>query len=155
MNTNFFQSKKFKIALAIVVLAIILLTVFQLGMLVGFKKASFSYQWGDNYYRAFGKPQDDPRMMGLPRPGIEMGFTESHGVTGKVLRIVPPRLMIEGADKIEKSVLVGDNTTIRRFRDNIDISAIQQGEIAVILGSPNDSGEIEAGFIRLMPVLNK
>jgi len=40
---------------------------------------------------------------------------------------------------------------IRRFRDDIDISKVQMDEIAVVLGSPNDNGEIEASFVRLMP----
>ncbi len=150
---DLFKSRKLKIALIIIGLAILILAVFQLGMLVGFKKASFSYQWGDNYYRAFGKPQGDPRTMGLPNKMgmMEMGFTDAHGVSGRILKVIPPRIMIEGVDNVEKSVLVNDKTVIRRFRDNINISNVQQDEFAVVLGSPNNNGEIEAGFIRIMP----
>lgn len=146
---DFLQSKKFKTTLIIIGSIVVLLVIFQIGVFVGFKKASFSGNWGDNYYRAFGGPQGDPRMMGFPKEG--MGFTESHGVSGRVLRVVPPRLMIEGLDRVEKSVLIKNNTTIRRFRENIDISKIQAGESAVVLGSPNNDGEIEASFVRLMP----
>ena len=146
---DFFQSKKTKTILIIIGSAVVILVIFQAGMFVGFKKASFSSNWGDNYYRSFGGPQGDPRMMGLPREG--MGFTESHGVAGKVLKVAPPRLMIEGMDKVEKAVLIKDRTIIRRFRDNIDISKVQMDEFAVVLGSPNSNGEIEASFVRLMP----
>lgn len=146
---DFFQSKKFKTALIIIASATVVLAVFQVGVFVGFKKASFSNNWGNNYYRAFGQPQDDQRMMGFPREG--MGFSDSHGVAGRVLKVMPPRIMIEGMDRVEKSVLIKDSTVIRRFRDNIDISKIQVDESAVVLGSPNNDGEIEASFIRLMP----
>ena len=148
---DIFQSSKFKTVLIILALAIVVLAVFQAGMFIGFKKASFSNNWGDNYYRAFGKPQGDPRMMGFPREG--MGFTESHGVAGRVLKVIPPRLMIEGQDRVEKSVFIKEGTVIRRFRDNIDISKVRADEFAIVLGSPNSNGEIEASFIRLMPPL--
>jgi hypothetical protein len=148
---DFFQSKKFKTTLVVIGLAAVILAVFQIGMFVGFKKASFSNNWGNNYYRAFGEPQARGGLekMGFPQGG--MGFTESHGVSGRVLRVAPHRLMIEGMDKVEKSVLIKDGTVIRRFRDDIDISKVQMDEIAVVLGSPNDNGEIEASFVRLMP----
>jgi hypothetical protein len=146
---DFLQSKKFKTILIIIGSVVVLLVVFQAGIFVGFKKASFSSNWGDNYYRAFGRPQGDPRMMGFPKEG--MGFTESHGVAGKVLKVIPPRLMIEGQDRVEKSVFIKEGTVIRRSRENIDISKVQTDEFAVVLGSPNGNGEIEASFVRLMP----
>lgn len=146
---DLFQSKKLKTALIIIGSAVVILAIFQIGMFVGFKKASFSDNWGNNYYRAFGKPQNDPRIMGFFREG--MGLAESHGVAGMVLRVSPPRLMIEGMDRVERSVLVKKGTVIRRFREDIDIYKVQAGESAVVLGSPNNDGEIEAGFIRLLP----
>ncbi len=143
------NSKKFKAAITVIALAVVVLAVFQVGVFVGFKKASFAKNWGDNYYRTFGRPQNDFKMPGMPK--MDIGLTDSHGVAGRVLRVAPPRLMIESPEKIEKSVIIGDKTIIRRFRDNVDISSIQQDEFVVVLGSPNETGEIEAGFVRLMP----
>ena len=61
--TKFFQSKKFTVVLIAIVALIALLGAFKVGMVVGYKKAGYSYRWGENYHRNFAGPRNgSPRM---------------------------------------------------------------------------------------------
>ncbi len=131
---HFFQSKLFKGIVFGFFGLIILLVGFRVGVLVGYQRAVFSERWGENYQRNFG-------------------FMDPHGVAGAVLRVASTSLVVggEGADTAEKLVNVSDDTFIRRLQDAIKISDIQVGDRVVVLGSPNESGQIEAKLIRIIP----
>ena len=45
---KFFQSKPFKILAVGILALIVLLLVFKAGEFVGYRKARFSYKWGEN-----------------------------------------------------------------------------------------------------------
>lgn len=121
------------------------LLVFQAGMVVGERRATFSYRLGERYYRgAFG---GHPRMMGLGRDG----FLEAHGAAGKIISVQLPTFVIEGPDQVEKVVLINDGTSIRRFRDTVPPSALRVDDFAVVIGAPNDQAQVVAKLIRLMP----
>lgn len=149
---TFLQTKNFKLLLSIVGGLIVLLFIFQAGMYVGFKKASFSYGFGDNYYRNFGGERG---MMsggrnsigGIPRGG----FSESHGGIGKVISINLPTFIVQGGDGIEKIVRVKDDTVIMKFRDRVDLNNIAIDDFVTVIGTPNPQSEIEAKLIRIMP----
>ena len=141
-----FQSKAFKIVLIIVVLLIFLLLGFQLGLMVGFKKASFSYQWGDNYHSNFAGPRN-----GFGSPFGRNDFMDAHGVIGQIVKIDPSTIIIKDHDNLEKIVLVNNKTTINRFRENIKLSDLKVDDIVVVIGDPNNSGQIAAKLIRLLP----
>ena len=141
-----FQSKAFKIVLIIVVLSIFLLLGFQLGLMVGFKKASFSYQWGDNYHRNFAGPRN-----GFLGNFDRNDFMDAHGVIGQIVKIDPSTIIIKDHDNLEKIVLVNDKTIINRFRENIKLSDLKIDDVVVIIGDPNNSGQIAAKLIRLLP----
>ncbi len=144
----------FLISLGILIVALL---VFQAGMFVGYMKASFSYKWGDNYYRAFGGgPERGFFMERLPKPLNEMrmlrgGFSEAHGVIGKILKINLPTLVIQGQDKVEKVVLIKDDTSIMKFKDSIKAPELKVDDFVTVIGSPNDESQIEAKLIRLIP----
>ncbi|MCX6740835.1 MAG: hypothetical protein NTY61_00330 [Candidatus Parcubacteria bacterium] len=142
-----FQSKAFKIVLIFVVLLIFLLLGFQLGLMVGFKKASFSYEWGDNYHSNFAGPR-----QGFLAPFGPGDFMDAHGVIGQIAKIDNSTIIIKDRDNLEKIVLVNDKTIINRFRDNIKLSDLRADDIVVIIGDPNNSGQIIAKLIRLLPL---
>ncbi len=125
---------------------IIALLIFQAGMFVGYRKASFSYRWGDNYHRTFGEQQKFPFRMG-PRGD----FSESHGVVGKVVSIKLPTFVVEGSDNVEKVVVIKEDTIIRRFRDTLKPEDLKTGDLIVVIGSPNNQSEVEAKLIRMLP----
>ena len=152
-NNNFFQSKNFKKIIYGFGVALAVILVFQAGMFVGYKKASFSYRWGDNYHRAFGVHREGERMMGGMMNGFFRGkdFTNSSGAIGKIININLPALVIESADGIEKIIIVANDTVIRQFRETVKAIDLKIGDFIVAIGSPNDSAQIEAKIIRIMP----
>lgn len=140
------QGKIFKVIIILIVSLIVLLFVFKLGVLVGFKKASFSYLWGENYHRNFAGPRN-----GFFRDFEGREFIDSHGVFGQIIKIDGSNLIIKGRDNVEKIIIVKNNTTIMRFRDTIKLSELKVDDQVVVIGDPNDNGQIEAKLIRLVP----
>jgi hypothetical protein len=143
---NFFQSKLFKGVILGIAGLIILVFVFGLGVSVGTKKADFSFRWADEYHHNFGGPQGGffGNMMG-------QDFTEANGVFGQIIKIDNQTLTIKGRDNVEKNILVGDKTAIIYQRKNIKISELKLDEVVVVIGDPNNSGQIEAELIRVLP----
>lgn len=150
-DKNFFQSKNFRKILYGVGIAIAVLVVFQAGMFVGYRKAAFSYRWGDNYHRAFGERGE--HMMGGRMMGFfgDRDFTNSSGAVGKIVKINLPELVIENKDGIEKSILITDDSIVKRFRETVKPEDIKIGDFVVVIGAPNDNAQVEAKIIRIMP----
>lgn len=153
MDTNqIFQSKAFKFFALGIGILIILLLVFGIGMSVGFKKANFSFQWGENYHRNFGGPRE-----GFMRDFSGMDFMGGHGVAGQIIKIDIPAesgqviLTMKGKDGIEKAVVVNEKTEIRRLMETIKPSDLKTDDFIVVIGQPTKAGQIEAKFIRVMP----
>ena len=144
-----FKSKYFKSSLLILVSLIVLLGVFRLGVLIGFRKANFSYRWEENYPRNFGGQLGRPPLS-MPRGDFPReGFINPHGTTGQVLKIDGETLVIKGDDNIEKTVVATTTTIIQKFRDRIKISDIKPDDSVIIIGNPGSSGQIDAKFIRV------
>ncbi len=142
---NFFESKTSKGVFYGITIVIVVLFIFQAGMMVGYHKAAFSYRWGDNYSRTFGESRH--MIPGFPSGG----FMNAHGATGKIIKIDLPTFIIESQDNTEKVIVIKDDTIIRRFRDEVKSSDLKVDDIVVVIGTPNDKGQVEAKFIRLMP----
>lgn len=146
------QSKIFKWVIIGVGALVVILLILQVGMFIGYKKAAFSYKWGEDYYRAFGPgPGKMPMRYGGGMPMMRGQFPESYGVSGKILKIDLPTIMIEGKDGVEKAVLIQDSTVIRRFKEAIKSSDLKADDVVVVIGSPNSSSQIEAKLIRVLP----
>ena len=52
---------------------------------------------------------------------------------------------------MEKIILVSDATIIKRFQDTIKLADLKVDDYIVVIGEPNNAGQIEAKLIRLMP----
>jgi len=78
-------------------------------------------------------------------------FANPNGAFGKIIKIELPSIIIQGEKESEKSVLINDDTVIRRFREIIKKEDIKVGERSIVIGEPNASGQIEAKLIRLLP----
>lgn len=146
------KSKVFKWVIIGIGILIAVLLILQVGMFVGYKKAAFSYKWGEDYYRAFGPgqgrmpPRNDGRI-----PMMRGQFPESYGVSGKILKIDLPIIIIDGKDGVEKAVLLKDGIDIRRFKETVKSSDLKIDDIVVVIGSPNSDSQIEAKLIRILP----
>ena len=146
--TNFFQSQKFKIIVGVFIIIIVLLFIFQLGMMVGFRKADFSFRWSENYHRNFGGPRG-----GIFGNFEGRDFIDAHGIFGQIIKIDGSELVIRSRDNVEKVLLIKDDTIIKRFQDTIKVTDLKVDDYITTIGEPNNSGQIEAKFIRIMPAL--
>jgi hypothetical protein len=119
------------------------LIIFQAGVYVGVRKASLSFRMGDNYYRALGPGE-------FPGGALGEELSEADGASGKILSVTLPTFVVEDRNG-EKVILLNDQTGIRFMRDSTSSSAIMPGDGAIVIGEPDDKGEIQATFIRLLP----
>jgi len=134
------------IALAISVIAVICL-IFGGGMYVGYRKARFSYQWGENYHMNFGGPRG-----GFMRDFSGKDLIDANGVAGQIIKINNSEIAIKGRDNVEKIVVIKDDTVINRFNEVVKLSDLKINDFIVVIGAPNNSGQIEAKFLRTMPL---
>lgn len=124
-----------------------LLLTFHAGKLAGYRKASFSYRWGENYHRNFAGPRH-----GFMRGGFaDREFIDAHGTFGQVMSVDGPTVVIKGRDGVEKTVTTGPDTSIFRFRDAIAVSDLRAEDTVVVIGAPDDQGRIAAKFVRVLP----
>lgn len=152
---EFLKSKTFKKILIGLGVFIIALFVFQAGIFVGYRKASFSYKWGDNYTRTFGGDnlRNGGRIMGMMGPWgpNSSDFSNAHGTIGNIVKIDLPAVVVLDQNKVEKIILISGNTQIRNQREAASSSDLKLDDTVVVIGSPNDKSQIEARLIRIMP----
>ncbi len=130
---------------------VIVVLVFSAGMIIGGIKARFSYRWAESYHKNFVGPKEGFLGDWQKFPPSPDEFIGAHGLFGQIMKIDGSTLIIKGRDGVEKIVQVKDNTLIKSFKDTIKITDLKVNEYIVVIGEPNDAGQIEAKFIRLMP----
>jgi len=141
-----FKSKVFVGILYGFGVAVVAVFIFSAGVSVGFHKASFGRAWGENYKNNFGM------MPGGPIPNFgKDNFPNAHGAIGKIIKIELPTIIVQDKDNTEKVILIKDDTQIQKMKDKIQTNDLKIDDFIVVIGSPNDKGQIEAKFIRLMP----
>lgn len=149
---EFTQSKSFQGILIGIIISIIVLLIFQAGVMVGQHKARFGDRMGEHFERNFVGMEG---REGFP-PNLIFGFDEmlppgGHGAVGQVINVTLPTFVIAGPDNLERTILITDETVIRQFRDELQKENIEAGKFVVVLGEPNDKGETEARLIRFLP----
>ncbi len=140
------QSKIFAAIILVLLALVILLVGFKLGTVVGIRKADFSCRWSDNYHQNFGGPQ-----KGFGQGWGDRDFIEASGTFGQVIKIDGSTLVVNGRQDLEKVVLITDTTVIKNLQRTIQLGELKVGDMVVIIGEPNASGQIEARLIRVMP----
>ncbi|MCX6788633.1 MAG: DUF5666 domain-containing protein [Candidatus Jorgensenbacteria bacterium] len=141
------QSKALKYSIIILGSILVLLSAFKAGELVGFRKAEFSYKWGEGYYRS---------VMGQRKGQMGNNFGENdflmgHGVAGPIIKISSSTITVQDRDGAEKMIQVSNETVIKKFRETISINNLLVGESVAVIGSPNNTGQIGAKLIRVLP----
>jgi len=138
--------KRIIVGLAVFVIVVL---IFGAGMFIGGMKARFSYRWAENYHRNFGGPEGG--FMGelkMMPPNSE--FIEGHGTFGQIIKIDGLTLVIKGRNDVEKIILIKDDTVIKRLRDTVKPAELKVDEFIVVIGEPNDTGQVEAKLIRVL-----
>ncbi len=147
MNLNdFLQSKRYSRLLASLGILLVALIVFAAGIIVGYRKAEFSYRWSNNYYRNFGGPSSP---FGLS--DADDNALSPHGAFGTVIGVNLPSFAVRGPDEAEKIVIIGPQTVIRSMRNPATTSDIRTGQSVIIIGEPDEQGQIDASFVRIVP----
>jgi len=85
-------------------------------------------------------------------PFLPGDFIEGHGTFGEIIKINNSDLVIRGREDIEKVVNITKDTIIKNRRETIKKENLKVGNQIVVIGSPNEQGQIEAELIRLMPL---
>ena len=144
---DIFTSKVFKVTIYFLGIIIIASFIFQAGVFVGFHKASFGRDWGENYSKNFGPKHRNP-IGGALAPDV---FPNAHGAIGKIIRIELPTITVSDKDGLEKSILITDDTDIHLMRGDVSPDKLALDNYIVVIGSPNSQGQIEAKLIRILP----
>ncbi|HTP56756.1 MAG TPA: hypothetical protein VMJ72_00555 [Candidatus Paceibacterota bacterium] len=144
--TEFLSSRTAKVIALSVAGLIVLLLVFMAGQFVGFHKATYSYAWGDRYWQSFGGPRPGPGTMMEGR-----GFMPGHGSFGVIVKIASGSLLVQDQGGAEKEIVLTGDTVIRRFEQTVAASDLRVNDQVTVIGSPTQSGTIEAKLIRVLP----
>jgi len=141
------KSKIVRDIIIIIGIIIAVLCILFVGMNIGEHRARFAGQFGNNFERNFMGSRGS--MIG----DVNFGrmIPGGHGAVGEILSINLPQMIITGSDNLEKTILVGTSTVVRQFQENIQSTQLKTGDFVVIIGNPNDNGQIEAKLIRIMP----
>lgn len=148
--TKITESKILRLVIYILGGLVLVIFIFQAGMIVGFRKASFGRDWGDNYTNNFGSPHKFFKLGG--DLGDFGNLPNAHGAIGKIIKVELPTIVVfDGKDQTEKIILITDQTEIRQAHDMVDKSQLKIDEYVIVLGEPNATGQIEARLIRFIP----
>lgn len=122
--------------------------IFGAGVFIGAMKARFSYRWAENYHNNFGGPRTgffgDWQKMPFPPD-----FIESRGNFGQIIKINDSDIVIKGKDNTEKVIVITSQTLIEKGKNEIKKEDLKVDDYIVVIGSPNDQGQIEAKLIRI------
>ena len=145
---EFFRSKLFAGIIAGVCIMLFVLCIFEAGVVVGYHEASFSSRWGQNYGRNFGGSE---MMPGFP----DMHGPNSNGTMGKIISVSTvastTTIVVSDPQKPEEKIVINTDTIIRDHENTIPASSLSAGSYVVVLGAPDDQGEIQAKLIRVVP----
>lgn len=128
---------------------IVLILIFSAGFLVGGMKAKFSYRWAESYHKNFAGPRGGFFGNWRNPPPLPGDFIESHGIFGEIIKINNSDFVIKGRREMENMILVTENTVIKEGGKTIKKGEMKVGDSVVVIGSPNDQGQITAELIRV------
>jgi len=129
------------------VAATVVFLIFGIGVIIGEKRAGFSYRWAENYHRNFAGPKGG--FFGDWRDFGKGGFISGHGTFGLIIKINSDSLVVKGAGDMERIVLIAETTKILSGRKEIKAADLKIDNKVVVVGPQNEQGQIEARLIRL------
>jgi len=143
-----FKPAHYNKLLIVLATIVVLVFVFTFGVFVGHEKGRFSRDWGEHYYGNIMGPGGRVGfgMMDFDRPAFN-----AHSGLGQIIKIDDNNLIIKDQSNIEKTILVTDKTAIIRDRQNIGIADLKVDDQIIVIGRPNDQGQIEPTLIRVLP----
>lgn len=122
---------------------VVVIIIFLIGENVGYHKAEFSYRFGNNYSRIFGRRT----------PGMifdDNTLLEDNGASGMIVKISLPEIFLEGDNGVEQIITLANNSLVKEFRATIASSSLKVGDEIIVLGEPGMNGAIKAGLVRVI-----
>lgn len=141
-----FESKIFAYLIWSLIIFTAVLLVFKIGVIVGSRQANFSCQWGDNYHKNFAGPK-----RGFGGDFNNKEFMDANGLFGQIIKVDGHNFIIRGKNDMEVFIRLNDGTIIKRFKETVAPRDLTINDMAVIIGEPNNVGQIDARFVRLLP----
>jgi hypothetical protein len=127
----------------------VVILIFSAGMFVGGMKARFSYLWAESYHKNFGGPRGGFFGDWLRLPLSPGDFIEGHGTFGEIIKINNSDLVVRGRGDVEKVIITTEDTIVKKGRKTVKKDELRVGNYIVVIGSPNEEGQIEAKLIRI------
>lgn len=132
---------------------VVIILIFGAGVWVGGAKARFSYRWADNYHKNFAGPKTG--FFSNWRSFPHDDFIEGHGAFGEIIEITDSPtdtgqigFVIKDRGDVEKIIITTEDTATRKGREVLE-DGLKVGDNVVVIGSPNEEGQIEAKLIRV------
>ena len=142
---EFLSSRKFRNILWIAGGLAAVFLIFGLGATVGYHEAIFTSSWGQNYYKNFYGNAPGGPMEAL----TDQTPWNAHGATGSVIDVSSSTISIRDDDNDERSVEISSDTIIRKMDNTVMVDTINIGDKIAVIGEPNESGQVDARFIRV------
>lgn len=142
------KSKVLHVTLSMLGGFFLLVLVFHAGQIIGFRKAELSLGLLGGR-GAYGYVDQE-----FLREFVDREVVNSHGVSGVVVSVAEPFFIMQSSSGLEREVSVSGNTIIRRGPSSITLQELRPLNRVVVLGSTEDTGTLEAKFVRILdPIL--
>lgn len=147
-NKKFLRPDILKIIIAVLIILAVAVLIFGAGIKVGELKARYSYRWADNYHKNFAGPSRGFMMDGW-RDFAKEDFMEGHGIFGEIIKLNDKDFVIKSKKGTENIILLTQDTMVKKGIEGIEKGDLKVGDSVVVIGSPNEQGQIEAKLIRI------
>jgi hypothetical protein len=149
---EFFRSKLFAGIVIGICIMLVVICIFEVGVIVGYHEADFSNRWSENYNKNFAQSNSFAGTMGIPDSHVP----SPDGILGKIISASTDSsgtttLVVSSPQKPEEKIIVDGNTVIRDHENTVTASSLTTGTYAVVIGAPNSDGELHASLVRIVP----
>src|SRR3989344_7280385 len=126
---------------------VVVVLIFGVGVKVGEVKARYSYRWAENYHKNFAGPRGG--FLDGDWMKVSSGeFIDAHGSFGEIIELKDNGFVVTGRGNVEKVILITPKTVIKNGMATMQ-GGLKVGDRVVIIGTPNNEGQIEAKLIRV------
>ena len=132
--------------IAIIGSILLAILIFGAGIAVGRHEGRFGNNWENNYRHMMGGSRS-PFALQKNGEGLI-----PHGAFGEIVAVNLPTIVVKGQAEAEKNILVSSSTAIRAMHTLGSTADLKVGTTIVVIGDPNDEGQISARLIRILPL---
>lgn len=145
------RSKTFQKVIVSLAMFLLLILVFSAGVRVGHRRTLFAYRFNEQHFGPFGGPPGFPGEGPFPELRGKR-FLISRGAFGTIADIdSSSSVLLVASSEGEKTVSVASDTLIVAGRHPAVFSDLRVADRVVVIGRPDEDGNIRAKIIRIQP----